>query len=79
MSSALTQYGTRGGTIGRPPCDDRATYYTLRFGLKSDRRRAKILTWKLLDQLDACQSDCARRLILGVSEKWYAGQEREIA
>jgi hypothetical protein len=77
MSSALTRYGTRGGTAGRPP-DPRVAYYVRRFRLPA-KGRIRILTWKMLEQLDRCQSDCARRLLLGVSEQWGADEEREIA
>ena len=44
------------------PADPRVKQYMERFGLsrKVFRRR------KLLDQLDACQSDEARRILLGV-------------
>lgn len=40
--------------------------YMKQFGLKYTRPR-RMLPQKLLDQLDACQSDEARRLILGRS------------
>ena len=53
------------------PADPRVKQYMERFGLsrKVFRRR------KLLDQLDACQSDEARRLLLGVSAPIGAEEE----
>ena len=53
------------------PADPRVKQYMERFGLsrKVCRRR------KLLDQLDACQSDEARRLLLGVSAPIGAEEE----
>ena len=53
------------------PADPRVKQYMERFGLsrKVFRRRT------LLDQLDACQSDEARRLLLGVSAPIGAEEE----
>jgi hypothetical protein len=53
--------------LGGRPKDERRWAYVKRFGLNPIRPHHK-LTTKLLDQLDRCKDDEARRLILGV--KW---------
>jgi len=56
-------------TIVRPRYrrDPRRGAYTKRFEL-SEKQRAKLFHgFTLLDQLDACADDSARRLLLGIS------------
>jgi hypothetical protein len=46
--------------------------YTMRYGLSQKQRKS--LTPPLLNQLQACKSEEARRLILGVSESVSASR-----
>ena len=55
------------------PADPRVKQYMERFGLTA--RQRKRLNAKRLGQLDACQSDEARRLLLGVSAPIGAEEE----
>lgn len=48
--------------------------YAKRFGLSE--RVAMKLRPAYMDQLDRCPTDCARRILLGVSEKFPARRER---
>jgi len=51
---------------GRKRCE-RREFYRVKFAL-TPRQAKHLCTW-MLDTLDACKSDEARRLLLGVSEQ----------
>jgi len=55
-------------SIGAPVNDEREIKYALRFDL-GHRHMWRFLNKPLLDQLDRCADDSARRIILGISEK----------
>lgn len=52
---------------GRPR-DERREAYTVRFGLKRTTKVQRSVTQRLLNQLDGCQDDEARKVILGIRE-----------
>lgn len=52
----------------------RAHRYGRQFKL-SDRAR-KNLTWLMMDRLDGCADDSARRIILGISEQFEAADRK---
>ena len=56
--------------LGRPRSCQRTVSYALKFGLAYCQARPRTMTSQFLDQLDLCKSDEARRLLLGVSEKF---------
>ncbi len=47
--------------------DPRRLSFIARFELRRTERTRRMLSHKLMDQLDACADDEARRLLLGVS------------
>ena len=57
---------------GRPISSDNYERYAwlMRFGIKVTHRRLWGMTDKLMAQLSYCRSDEARRLILGIGEKF---------
>jgi hypothetical protein len=59
-----------GSPPGRPG-DERRRAWGLRFGLT--KRQRENLTPSLMEQLELCKSDAARRLIMGVSEQRSSG------
>ncbi len=69
MSDLINLYRQRHGLSrsGRK-IDPRKLAAQQKYGL-SDTRMQNRTPRALLDQLDRCQDECARRLILGVSEK----------
>lgn len=52
---------------GRPR-DERREAYTVCFALKRTQKVQRNLTQRLLDQLDRCKDDEARKLLLGIRE-----------
>jgi hypothetical protein len=67
------QPGKRG-----PKPNKRRAYYMKEYGLKPDHSGAarNTLRESFLDQLDACQSDEARRLLIGKSIKFTELEDR---
>lgn len=57
---------------GRRPDKEREAW-TLRFNLEHWKRRTRKLPASLLEQLSFCQSDEARRLLLGIQERGETG------
>jgi hypothetical protein len=55
---------------GRPPSplDPRRREIFERFGVPLTRRRLWGLTEEMMDQIDRCKDDSARRIMLGVSK-----------
>lgn len=53
---------------GGRPRDERREAYTARFGLKRTHRAQRDLTQRLMDQLDGCKDDEARKVLLGIRE-----------
>lgn len=56
--------------------DRRRQGYAQRFSVPENGRTRRLLTQSLMDQLDRCKSDEARRLILGVSVKQPSRKEK---
>lgn len=48
------------------PNQSRSEHYRHMFGLSNEPFIRRLLSWRLLDQLDACKDDEARRLLLGL-------------
>ena len=68
MSALLDRLRKENPCVGIHRMDPRRKAYVLLYRLRI-RKAARLLTDALMDQLDACKSDEARRLILGVPER----------
>lgn len=52
--------------------ESRAEKYRRAFRLRDDQHAHKILSWRMMHQLDNCADDSARRILLGIGERFEA-------